>query len=157
YMAPEQVEARPVDARTDVYALGLVLYEMLTGQRAWPGDAPFAVAAARLVQPPPHAGALRPDAPTALVDLGRRCLARDPATRIASATEVGTALAAIASTLAAPAPKSAPGPDEAPFGERAERTLAVLPLRNTGAPEDAWVADGLTEDLVDSLSATRGV
>lgn len=92
YMAPEQVEARgDVDHRADLYALGVMLYEMLIGERPWTGDSPFGVAAARLINPPPDPRA-KAEIPDALARVVLRCLARDPRERYNSATEVANAL-----------------------------------------------------------------
>jgi serine/threonine protein kinase len=63
YLSPEQVQGLPTDARTDVYALGLVLYEMLTGRPAYQGDSEMATAVARLTGPPPPIPTIRPNVP----------------------------------------------------------------------------------------------
>jgi serine/threonine-protein kinase len=82
YMAPEQVEGAPdVDARADLYALGTMLYELLTGTPAWSGESPYVVAAKRLYAPPPDPRTLRPDVPEPLALLVLRCMARDRAAR----------------------------------------------------------------------------
>src|SRR5262249_35935269 len=81
-----------VDARADIYAFGAVMFELFTGRRAWPGDSPIAVAAARLLQPPPDPLSVRPDMPAAYAQIVARCLARRPADRFASADAVGMAL-----------------------------------------------------------------
>jgi serine/threonine-protein kinase len=164
YMAPEQIEGGAVDERTDVYALGCLLYEMLTGARPWPGDNVFAVAAARLLHPPPDPLAQRPELPASLGAVVTRCLARQPADRFASVTEVAAALGALAEGAAplgaviTPAPSGAPRahrPAEAQ--PRAQTSVAVLPFRNAGPPEQDYVADGLTEDVIDLLSMSAGL
>jgi len=86
YMAPEQIEGKECDARADIFALGLVLYEMLAGRRAFAGDSPTSLAAAILKEDPP-AIELRPPAPR-LEDLIRACLAKDPAERWQSAADI---------------------------------------------------------------------
>ncbi|MET0627181.1 MAG: protein kinase [Acidimicrobiia bacterium] len=118
YLAPEQVNGRTADARTDVYALGLLLFEMSTGHPPFGGDTDIATAMARLTTSPPSIRAERPDVPRGLDDLVHRCLARDPAQRFTSAAAVGHALDIVASgagapgaktqTAAAPAPRSTP-------------------------------------------------
>ena len=93
YMAPEQVEGvADVDARADIYAFGALLYEMLTGARAWPGDAPLGVATARLLAPPPDPRVRRPGLPAAWAELVLRCMARAPHARPTSMAEVAAAL-----------------------------------------------------------------
>jgi len=81
YMSPEQARGRPVDARTDVWAFGCVLYEMLTGARAFAGSHPAEVTAAVLTHEP-DLGALPPGTPRAVRRLLRRCLRKDPSERL---------------------------------------------------------------------------
>ncbi len=92
YLAPEQVEARPVDARTDIYALGLLLYEMLAGRSPFQGDSDMAAALARLTTPPPPLRELRPDVPPRVEAVTMRCLAVAPADRFPDAQALHAAL-----------------------------------------------------------------
>jgi TolB-like protein/Tfp pilus assembly protein PilF len=149
YMSPEQVEGAAVDPRSDLYALGLVLHEMLTGARAFSGDSPLAVAAARLVRPPPPVD--RVDAPEALRALVRALLERRPADRPSGAAELKRALGAIAP----PGPVGVPA--RAPDLALAAQSLAVMPIRSSGPPEDAWIAEGITDDLLDGLCMVRAL
>ena len=102
YLAPEQVDGRPVDARTDVYALGVVLYEMLCGRPPFAADTDVATALARLHADPPRPRQIKADIPRALDDLVMRALARDPDGRYATAAELRAALQA--ADLGAPDP-----------------------------------------------------
>ena len=88
YMAPEQVEGRATDARSDIFALGAVLHEMATGQRAFDGQSAASVMAAILERQPPPVSSLQPLAPAALDDLVRGCLAKDPDERWQTAHDV---------------------------------------------------------------------
>lgn len=97
YLAPEQVEGKRVDPRTDVYALGVVLYEATCGEPPFVGDSAAATALARLHQDPPSPRTLRPDLSAAMVALLNTCLARDPNRRFSSAEELGSAIEAVPS------------------------------------------------------------
>ena len=88
YMAPEQIEAKPVDARTDIFALGVVVYEMATGKRAFEGKSQASVMAKILETDPPPMSALQPMTPPALDHLVKRCLAKDPDERWQSARDI---------------------------------------------------------------------
>jgi serine/threonine-protein kinase len=170
YMAPEQVEpGAAVDARTDIYALGVLLYEACTGERPWPAATAAAIAAARGTQPPPDPLALRPDLPPGLAALVQRCMARRPEDRFPSAAAVADELAAIASVTrargATPTPPSGLSttvvsatvtPTVVSRQDRVKR-VAVLPFRNAGPPEHDYLADGLTEDVIDALSMAEGL
>ena len=92
YLAPEQVNGRPTDPRTDVYALGLLMYEALCGHPPFGGDTDIATAMARLTTSAPAVRAERPEVSQALDDVIHRCLARQPAARFGSAAAVRDAL-----------------------------------------------------------------
>jgi len=234
YMSPEQVSGKPVDTRTDVYAVGLMLYEMLTGALPFAGDpgrgsgavSPLTVALARLTQPPPDARALRPDLPPVLSELVLQSMSQEPADRPSGAAEVAERLRAwlisvgesaapqagapLLAAMAAAAHREAetivgtgaltPSATTAPAASTlasgrlhstsggavgaatsggrslmptsamptaamrslapvpsAERALAVLPFRYQGPPDQSYLGDALSDELIDVLSRTRGL
>jgi len=110
YMAPEQFEsARDVDARADVWAAGVILYEALAGRRPFEGDDAFAVHRATLQTEPAPLDTLRPDLPRAIVELVHRALRRDAAERFASGAAMRDALDAATGALPATDPPAVPG------------------------------------------------
>ena len=92
YMSPEQVVGGTVDHRADLYALGVVGYEMLVGQPPFGGATPTEVLMRRVAEPAPPVEKARPDAPPALAAVINRCLEQDPARRFASGSEIVRAL-----------------------------------------------------------------
>jgi serine/threonine-protein kinase len=94
YLAPEQVRGEPVDARTDIYSLGVVLYEMLCGRAPFTADTDAATALARLHRDPLRPRQVRAGVPRALEDVVCRAMAREPADRYASASDLRAALLA---------------------------------------------------------------
>lgn len=93
YLAPEQLEGRPVDERADVYSLGLVLFEMLTGHAPFGADTEIATAVARLTSQPPRVGDLQPHVAPGLAHVVDRALEREPDDRWPNATAMRDALA----------------------------------------------------------------
>src|SRR5207237_9597294 len=92
YLSPEQVEGGPVDARSDLYSAGAVLYELLTGRPPFDAENPVATAMMRLTQDPVPPRDLRPGIPRELEATTMRALARDPDRRFQSADALGRAL-----------------------------------------------------------------
>jgi eukaryotic-like serine/threonine-protein kinase len=88
YMAPEQIEGKPADARSDLWALGTILYEMLTGRRAFEGTSAASLIGNIMNAEPPAVATLQPVAPPALDRLVRKCLAKDPDVRWESAADL---------------------------------------------------------------------
>src|SRR5512136_1983547 len=94
YMAPEQLKGQPADARSDIWALGVVLYELAAGQRPFQGQTGFELTAAILSQPVPSVPSSVPAPVAGVID---RCLAKEPGERYQQGREVGAALEAVAS------------------------------------------------------------
>ncbi|WP_245913689.1 protein kinase domain-containing protein [Nannocystis exedens] len=168
YMAPEQVAGAPVDARTDLYAVGLVLFEMLTGRLPFAGDTAFAAALARLSEPPLDLLAVRPDAPAPLAELVRQCLSQEPGQRPASAAAIAERLRSwligsgeTISSGAGPLATLATGRHHpnatTPTSALTPPMVAVLPLRYQGPPATAYLGETLTDAVIDVLSQTGGM
>ena len=117
YLAPEQVEAKPVDGRTDLYSLGVVLYEMLCGRVPFEGDSSSSTALARLHSDPPRPRLVKAGVPRELETITMRLLARDPGARFPTATDVRAALLG-AGADDGPTPGDAPARNEGRGGAR---------------------------------------
>ena len=132
YFSPEQARGEAVTGSSDLYSLGLVLFEMLTGQRAWRGETPAAAAMARLSGEPPVPSRLRPGIPPALDAIVQRALAPDPEHRFPSAAAFSQALGRFLQAPEAPAPRPAVAPmsDSAP-------TVVGVPAARTPVPAAA--------------------
>ncbi|HYV66037.1 MAG TPA: protein kinase, partial [Myxococcales bacterium] len=170
YMSPEQVRGEPVDARSDVFSFGAVLYEMLSGRRAFGGSPVEAMAATLHADPPPLEAT---EAPPALAEVAQRCLQRDAGQRFPSARELCEDLEGVVLDPVSAAPRlSAPRDGRRslavpPFrelggaGESAAArapSIAVLPLHNLSADrEQEYFSDGLAEELLNLLAKVPGL
>jgi eukaryotic-like serine/threonine-protein kinase len=146
YVSPEQLRGQPVDNRTDIFAFGCVLYEMLSGRRAFAGETTADTIAAVLGKDPAPLGGTGSGVPPALQGIVHRCLEKYPDDRFSSAHDLALALSALAGALAA---------DQSP-AESPAKSIVVLPFDNLSPdPENAFFADGLTEELIADLSKVR--
>jgi serine/threonine protein kinase/tetratricopeptide (TPR) repeat protein len=142
YMSPEQAlgEGEP-DARSDIYSLGCVLYEMLVGEPPYTGPTGMAVLAKRLSDPVPRARRLRGAIPASMDAALLRALAKERADRFGSAGEFAEALVAEVAETA-----------------EAVKSIVVLPFANLSPdPENEYFSDGLTEEIITDLSKIRAL
>ena len=105
YMAPEQLQGQPTDARTDIWAVGCILYEMTTGERPFGGDTQASLVAAIMSSEPEPPSRKRPSAPDGLAQVVERCLDKDPECRWMSAHEVATELENLRRGTVLPTPR----------------------------------------------------
>jgi TolB-like protein len=147
YMSPEQVRGVPADRRSDLFSFGSILYEMLTGRRAFLGNAALEVAAAILHDEP---SVLPAEVPPYLVRLVMRCLEKRPDDRFQSPHDVISELQ---------------DPDRGsrleafiPRGGRSKRSIAVLSFADMSEAKDQeYFADGIAEELINALTQVRGL
>ena len=155
YMSPEQAEAKAVDARSDIFSFGLVLYEMLSGRRAFAGDSAIAIMAAILhKEPEPLAGF------PSLESIIHRCLRKSPADRFQSMPQVKEALLAASSGMTSPgsAGSSVAKQARAPAPEESTPSIAVLPFANSSRDaDDEYFSDGLAEEIINALTQVAGL
>jgi serine/threonine protein kinase len=128
YMAPEQIEGKVADARTDIFALGAMLYETASGQPPFTGKTTSAVMAAILGTEPPALGTLRPEAPPALGRLIKTCLAKDPDERWQTAHDVALQLRSIAEGGSDAQLAAQPAALQKTRHDRLARTVAAVAL-----------------------------
>jgi eukaryotic-like serine/threonine-protein kinase len=165
YMSPEQAVGDPsTDARTDVYALGAVLFEMLTGEPPFGGGTSVAIMKKLFTEPAPSLSARRPEVPLSVDSAVARALEKEPDQRFAGAGEfVAELRRARRETPTAPVAASGEtkiGRVEMPAIDppRAVPALAILPLANIGGdPELDYFCDGMTEELISTLARLPGV
>ncbi|MBK5256754.1 MAG: protein kinase [Vicinamibacteria bacterium] len=169
YMSPEQIEAKVLDGRSDIFSLGIVMYEMATGGRPFRGQTSPALMSSIMREHPKTATELRPDLPIDVSRLMGKCLEKNLRDRVQTAHEVLVELKALRrawesgasaserpGASAKPTPPAVPvgGAAPAPSGSRASNfRIAVLPFvsRTTGGDAEA-LADGLTDDITAGLA-----
>ena len=136
YMSPEQAAAKPLDARSDVFSFGAVLYELLAGTRAFTGDSTAQILSAVLRDDPSPL-----EAPPALQQIVKRCLAKDPARRFQTMADVRHALHHLTVGTA-----------------DATASIAVLPFANLSPnADDEYFSDGLSEEIINALTRVPGL
>ncbi len=180
YMAPEQIRGETVDARSDLFAFGIILYELATGRRPFTGTTPADVSSSILRDVPVPVVSVRADLPRDLNRIITRCLEKNPRDRFQTARDVYNELryvqreiesGAIAPTPAAASPGStygtpatpppvtpAPSSGSAVGGTRDVPSIAVLPFVNRSrGEEDEYFSDGLADELLNVLTKVRGL
>jgi non-specific serine/threonine protein kinase len=147
YMSPEQSRGEALDGRSDLFSLGVVLYEAATGRRPFRGASALELLHEIAAVDPPPASALRPEAPAALDAVLSRTLVKERERRYASAAELGDALRRLGE------PRR-----EEPARSAAPSSIAVLPLLDLSAARDQeYLCHGIAEELINALTHVQGL
>jgi serine/threonine protein kinase/Flp pilus assembly protein TadD len=147
YMSPEQAEGRKVDARSDIFSFGLIVYEMLSGRHAFGKTSKISTLAAILHEDPPPVRELVGDVPPELEKIITQCLQKDPARRFQHAADLKLALEELQTGETREEARRA----------RAAPSIAVLPFENLSADkENEYFSDGLTEEIINALAKVPG-
>src|SRR5215468_7394547 len=158
YMSPEQARGLATDARTDLFSLGAILYQMAAGDRPFEGDTQAVVFDAILNREPRPLAEANPTMPPALAPIIEKALEKDRNLRYQTATELKTDLLRLRRKLEGGRSGPAPASDSKPPVRGAERSIAVLYFENlSGVKEDEYLRDGITEDILTDLSKITGL
>jgi serine/threonine protein kinase/tetratricopeptide (TPR) repeat protein len=161
YMSPEQLRGLPVDARSDLFSVGCVLYELVAGRRPFQGRTAAETAAAILHDEPPLLVSLAPPVPPEVERVIRHCLVKGLGQRVPSARDLAFSLRALlsGSDVSAPPPQTTLYRPRTPRRRReAIPSLAVLPLADmNGDPDTEYMTDGITEGIINRLSQLPGL
>ncbi len=150
YTAPEQLRGEAADARSDLFSLGIILYELATGHRPFTGGSSAEVTSAILRDTPKPLGRLRADLSGDLERLIDHCLEKNPRERVQTALDVNNALRRLRRVLERGEP-GMPAPEKI-------ASLAVLPFVNRSAsPDDEYFSDGLADELLNLLAKIKGL
>lgn len=158
YMSPEQTSGRPLDHRTDIFSMGVMLFEMSTGRRPFDGSSSAELVSAILRDTPPSVTDSRADLPSDLARIIRRCLEKDPRHRVQTARDVSNEFRDLARSAMRPlsvsvSPRSAPAADSGAARADDGFWVEVLPFKYSGANTDlAALAEGLSDEIVAGLS-----
>ena len=152
YMAPEQAVGEPAGPRADIFALGCVMYEMVTGKRPFQGTTPAETIAATLRAVPLPLGDVTPGTPLTLQRIIDQCLVKDVSARFSSAADLAAALRAMVADSA-----FSPGSVRARKLRPTERSVAILPFAHDGDAGAEYLADGFTEAVINRLSQVPGL
>ncbi len=157
YMSPEQVKAKPADARSDIFALGAILYEMLSGQRAFRGDSAGETMAAILKEDPPDLSVTNQNISPGLERIVRHCLEKNPERRFQSASDIAFGLEAL-SVPGASAPRAVPDASHARWRKPALIGIAAAAIATAGllAGRQIWRSRASSVPSYHRLTYRRG-
>jgi len=158
YMSPEQARGQLTDARTDLFSLGTVLYQMATGTLPFPGDTSAVVFDAILNRDPVPIAEAHPGVPQEFGRVLDKALEKDRNLRYQTATDMKTDLTRLKRDLESGRRRAADLVDSRGAAKQPEKSIAVLYFENlSGVKEDEYFRDGITEDIITELSKIRGL
>jgi non-specific serine/threonine protein kinase len=145
YMSPEQIQGKPADHRSDVFALGVMLYEMATGRRPFRGETPADVIASVLKDRPRSVCEVNAELPRQLDRIVDQCLDKEPERRFSSAIELAARLEELQRQAG-------------PRGVDVVPSIAVLPFADMSAEKDQdYFCEGIAEEIINALTRVRGL